>query len=435
MISSKKNNGAIINHLIHRAKLNLPTTIIGIPGMAKRTLVKGLITEVEKDSTISCIAINAFAIPETNPYNIFYAIRKELLKIIPDAPPLGAYAFDDNILKVIDEIQGLLAELAKTGDTLLILFYNLSKYTGTLDVYSNINALRNLRYGNLGFVFIDNPQLFRVENGPRYYGNLYNQIMSTVMWLKMPTRKVFDEELYYWSKQYNYKFPKELQNFIWKQTAGHPALVKHMLAYFFENSSLNYELSVITEHFILNTNLEQILAALDKDEVKVLRQIAQSGQHSNTNNSDATTALLNYDLIERTKKGYKVKIGLLEDFLIRENNKFATVQSHLKLPKVEQEKTFNIKLQQGNVYIDGVKTETDFTEREYHVIEYLDSQRGNICTREEIAKVIWKEQVSEKYSEWGLDQTISRIRKKLGDNGYKSKYIKTLRGRGFKLKL
>jgi len=435
MISSKKYTGTIVKHLIHRAKLNLPTTVIGIPGLAKRALVKILIEEVEHDKEISCIPINAFAIPETNPYNIFYAIRKELLKIVPEAPPLGAYAFDDNILKVIDEIQGLLAELNKSGDTLLIFFYNLSKYAGTLDVFSNINALRNLRNGHLSFAFIDNPHLFRVKNGPQYYGNLYNQIMSTVMWLKLPTRNAFNEELEYWSQQYNYKFPKELQDFIWKQTAGHPGLVKHMIAYFFENSSLDYELSVITEHFILNTNLEQIIAALDKNETTALRQIAQSGKHSNANHSDAITALLNYDLIERTQAGYRVKIGLLEDFLIRENNKFATVQSHLKLPQINQKLTFDLKLQQGNVYIDGEKTEADFTEREYHVIEYLESQRGKICTRDAIAKVIWKNEVNEKYSEWGLDQTMSRIRKKLGDNGYKPRYIKTLRGRGFKLKL
>jgi hypothetical protein len=435
MINSRKNNIAVIQHIIHRAKLALPTTIIGVPGLAKKDLVRNLTSVIAEDPEIAMISINVHGIPETHPYNIFYSIRKALLPLIKDAPPLGAYAFDDNILKVIDEIQGLLVEVAKQEKNLLIVFYNLSDYTGDIDVYSNIDALKNFKSGNISFAFVDNPQLFRIKNGPKKYGTLYNQIMSTVMWLKMPTRKIFDDELAYWSKEYNYKFPQELQNFIWKQTAGHPALVKHMLAYFFENSSLNYELSVITEHFILNTNLEQIIDALDKEEVETLRQIAQSGEFSNAKNNSTTDALLNYDLIERVKNGYKIKIGLLEDFLLRENNKFATVQSRLKLPQIEEEMTFDLKLQQGDVFIDGVKIDSTFTEREYHVIEYMASQRGKICTREQLADVIWKGNVEEKYSAWGLDQTVSRIRKKLGDNGYQPKFIKTLRGRGFKLEL
>ena len=355
------------------------------------------------------------------------------MRLVPEFPPLNAYAYDDNVYKVVDEIQGLISELSRMGKRIVIIFYKLSEYTASKDVYSNIAALRDYGYGSVTFAFVDNSQLFRVLDGTKKYGPLYDQIMNTVMWLKMPSKKDFIVELKYWGEQYHFDFPIELQDFIWQQTSGHPALVKHMLAYFFENSDADFAVSANTEHFILNTNLEQILASLDDKEVDALRQIAKSGKHSLASTSDMATALINYDLIEHDADGLKIKIGLLEDFLLREGNRFETIQSRLKLPESAEDYSFTLQIRHGEVYMNGVKTDQDFTEREYHVIEYLNSRRGEICTRDEIANIIWKDDASDKFSDWGLDQTMSRIRKKLKDNGYQPQFIKTLRGRGFRL--
>lgn len=428
-----KYNKPIAQHLVRRAKLGLPTTIIGMPGLAKNSVVKAIETICNVDGDINCVIINCQGIPETNSYNIFYAIRKELLKLIVDAPSFETYSYDENIYKVIDEIQGLLIELSKRKSRTLMLFKKFSQYKANNDVYGNINALRDYADKKVSFVFIDNAKLFKPKNGIKTYSVLYDQIMSTIIWMKLPKKNFFEDEIKYWQEYYGYKFPSELKEFIWQQTAGHPALLKHMISYFFENSTMDYELSTMTEHFTLNTKLEQILSVLDENEILALKKIAQSGTHSSITDSETITGLKNYDLIEETNSDFKIKIGLLNEYLLQDQNKFEVLPPTLQMPEAEIEQSYKLKLRYGEVYLNDRKLDEDFSEREYHILEHMAGKRGQICTRDELAKVIWKDDVTEKYSDWGLDQSISRLRKKLGDSGYSPKYIKTLRGRGFRL--
>lgn len=430
-----KYNKPIAQHVVRRAKLGLPTTIIGMPGLAKNSIVKAIKTICNDDGDINCVVINSQGIPETNPYNIFYAIRKELLKLVIDAPSFEAYSYDENIYKVIDEIQGLLIELSKKKNRTIMLFKKFSQYKANNDVYGNINALRDYANKKVSFVFVDNAKLFKPKDGIKTYSVLYDQIMSTIIWMKLPGKAFFEDEIIYWQEYYGYKFPNELKEFIWQQTAGHPALLKHMISYFFENSTIDYELSTMTEHFTLNTKLEQILSVLNENDILTLKKIAQSGSHTGITDSETITGLKNYDLIEEDNGNFKVRIGLLSEYLLQDQNKFEVLPSTLKMPETEIEQSYKLKLQYGEVYLDDEKLNEDFSEREYHLLEYMAGKRGQICTRDELAKVIWKDDATEKYSDWGLDQSISRLRKKLGDSGYNPKYIKTLRGRGFRLEL
>lgn len=428
-------NKPIAQHVVKRAKHGLPTTIIGIPGLAKNSLAKAIINACDEDANMNCISINIQSIPKYNQYNIFYAIRKELLKAINDGPSLESYSYEENIFKVIDEIQGLLTELGKNGKRTLILFRKFSQYIANKDVYGNLNALREFGPKKVAFAFLDNARLFKPRRGIKQYSVLYDQLMSTVIWMKLPNKKFFEGEIEYWQQEYGYTFTEELKDFIWKQTAAHPALLKHMISYFFENSNIDYEISTMTEHFVLNTKIEQILSVLEDEEIVALKQIAQSGKHTQNKDSEVLIGLKNYDLIEDSEDGLKIRIGLLNEYLLQDENKYEVLQSKIQMPEKEIEQTFDLELKHGEVFLDDEKIDTDFSEREYHILEYMTGKRGQICTRDELAKVIWKDDATEKYSDWGLDQSISRLRKKLGDNGYKPKYIKTLRGRGFRLEL
>ncbi|MFC1790807.1 helix-turn-helix domain-containing protein [Patescibacteria group bacterium] len=51
-----------------------------------------------------------------------------------------------------------------------------------------------------------------------------------------------------------------------------------------------------------------------------------------------------------------------------------------------------------------------------------------------MGEVLWGEASYEKYSDWAIDQLISKLRKKLKDLGL-TDFLKTIRGRGYKLTL
>ena len=57
-------------------------------------------------------------------------------------------------------------------------------------------------------------------------------------------------------------------------------------------------------------------------------------------------------------------------------------------------------------------------------------RNSSLTTRENIAKALCDNEWETKYSDWAIDQTISRIRTKLKNTDFK---LKTIKGKGFTL--
>jgi hypothetical protein len=86
------------------------------------------------------------------------------------------------------------------------------------------------------------------------------------------------------------------------------------------------------------------------------------------------------------------------------------------------------------IYIYG---ETDLFEllsnREAQILKLILDSPSIVVSRDSVAKIMWGDAWIEQYSDWSIDQTISRVRKKLGKVGLPSSVIKTVKGRGFML--
>lgn len=91
-----------------------------------------------------------------------------------------------------------------------------------------------------------------------------------------------------------------------------------------------------------------------------------------------------------------------------------------------------------------LKSSDIYTYEEINLFELLSSREAQILklifdnptvvvTRESIAEIMWGDGWNEQYSDWSIDQTISRIRKKLSKIGLPSSVIRTMKGRGFQL--
>jgi hypothetical protein len=78
------------------------------------------------------------------------------------------------------------------------------------------------------------------------------------------------------------------------------------------------------------------------------------------------------------------------------------------------------------VFYDGKLLNTEKLDpKEYEVLNYFLAHPNQLLMRDEIGQVIWKEKWVKKY-DWVLNQTILRLRKKIG-----SKKIETVRGLGY----
>jgi DNA-binding response OmpR family regulator len=87
-----------------------------------------------------------------------------------------------------------------------------------------------------------------------------------------------------------------------------------------------------------------------------------------------------------------------------------------------------VDVQARRVWVDGA--ETSLTSKEFDVLALLDSERGNVLTRERLMDEVWDENWFG--STKTLDVTIGRLRQKLEDAGAPVSIV-TVRGVGFRL--
>lgn len=70
------------------------------------------------------------------------------------------------------------------------------------------------------------------------------------------------------------------------------------------------------------------------------------------------------------------------------------------------------------------------TKSERKIVDYMKER--DVVSKFEISDLIWGEKSNDKYSEWAIDQRISRLRRKLEDIGSPMK-LENIYGSGYKL--
>ncbi|MBN2100966.1 winged helix-turn-helix domain-containing protein [Candidatus Dojkabacteria bacterium] len=87
----------------------------------------------------------------------------------------------------------------------------------------------------------------------------------------------------------------------------------------------------------------------------------------------------------------------------------------------------------GEIYHDGKRVQETLSVAELDLLKFMVENNFKVTTRENIGRILWKEDYGAKYSDWAISQAISRIRKKLRDKPPYCHLI-TLKGRGFMLR-
>jgi two-component system, OmpR family, copper resistance phosphate regulon response regulator CusR len=78
-------------------------------------------------------------------------------------------------------------------------------------------------------------------------------------------------------------------------------------------------------------------------------------------------------------------------------------------------------------------TSLDLTLREFRLLEYLVRNKGEIVSREMLARDVWKEATRQTALDNVIDITVSRLRRKI-DDPFDAKLLQTVRGVGFILR-
>lgn len=70
---------------------------------------------------------------------------------------------------------------------------------------------------------------------------------------------------------------------------------------------------------------------------------------------------------------------------------------------------------------------------QYRLLELLYTQKGRVCTREEVVAYVWPDVVGEGVSEQAIDALVRRLRDRLAEVDAETNFIITVRGHGFRL--
>lgn len=111
---------------------------------------------------------------------------------------------------------------------------------------------------------------------------------------------------------------------------------------------------------------------------------------------------------------------------------------HLSIPLLEtyvrtHELTHVLYLAKPDTLILGdIPINAYFSSKEVALLTLFLSRENTIVSRERIAETIWDDAWGEHYSDWAIDQTISRLRKKMNELST-AQYITTIRSQGFLL--
>lgn len=114
----------------------------------------------------------------------------------------------------------------------------------------------------------------------------------------------------------------------------------------------------------------------------------------------------------------KLSIGLFIDY----------VREHLEF-------SGELILKEKQLYLNQVPIDRMFSREEGRVIKYLVKQKNVLVSRDEIAKQVWPVNTQDQYSDWAIDQLMTRIRKRIQEISIPPRLLQVVRGKGYIFKI
>lgn len=292
--------------------------------------------------------------------------------------------------------------------------------------YNNLKSLWDTFKPQLHYVFLSIMDLTTPEVTERL-GELNAATLQNVVYVPIRQRKDIDYLIGFWGKRLSCQFSEEEKKLIKKLCGGHPYLVKaasRIISNFDRRKTKVEDLEeILTTHYEMLSVAQRIFNLRAEAEKEILNKIAQGEAVVSSNGLKRLLAL---GLVKKKKSGKYEPVGELFNLAIEK------YRTGLRLTPGRGANGLYLDEEEGVVCYGGIPVEEKFTGQEYNMIKFFLEDPGKLKTRDEISEILWEKESYEKYSDWAIDQVISKIRKKLKQLGTKTKLV-TVRGRGYKL--
>lgn len=210
---------------------------------------------------------------------------------------------------------------------------------------------------------------------------------------------------------YDFTFNTATRTTCIAQCGGNLGLMREILHYLKEYPKAS--LIDIFTHREMRFTLSSLWNAFGPLEKELLQKIATWQPTTNHIYKAAAEYLLMTGFIRQDESFYKIVVPLFHTF-INESIVFK------KRPEIRGE----------DILINGVYVTSQFSHAEKQIFAHCISHVDELISRDTIASLMWGKRVNLKYSDWAIDSTLSRLRKKLTQFGFSEEAIQTKRGQG-----
>ncbi|MEI7578925.1 MAG: helix-turn-helix domain-containing protein [bacterium] len=282
-----------------------------------------------------------------------------------------------------------------------IIYFLINKYTSeNLDFLNYLWTFRGLDYDQIKFLIFSEESSFHDE-ATRCNDTIMSHNIIQVPYLN---QEQTTEWLQINAKKHGVSLQSEEILQIYQFTGGIPALLRNCL-----RGIARYQ------------NLEQVFTS---NEMQLLSKDLFSRY------SERERYLIRSIKIKNTVPPYFQEFQYLAQHgLINQENQipFTWIDQVL----ADENKQLIIQINANQILWEEIAINELLSQNELEILLVL--LRAEEITKEQIAKIIWKAKVNELYSEWALDQVISRLRKKLDKIGIGGRIIKTNRTKGYSI--
>jgi hypothetical protein len=243
-------------------------------------------------------------------------------------------------------------------------------------------------------------------------------------------------ELEHIAMRYGKELPPEFSELLFNLTGGHPGLLRacylSSLPEQTEGNLMAFEtgidISVASAAFLayaeVQTECKKLLESLREDEGSGLRTLL---------------------LPPGTAPGADVARRLRLKGILDQANQFVIPLFKAYLAKVFTSRQIETRLQAGQIRIDtsgevwvsAVKVESQLTGSEMRLLTYLCSRPNQLCSKDEVIINTYPDKFAqgETVSDEALNQLVKRLRQRIEQDPAEPKFILTVRGKGYMLKV
>jgi hypothetical protein len=332
--------------------------------------------------------------------------------------------------KLLSSLRSLVSKVGEHGFRVVFFLGEFDELSFVNKIFfNNLKSLWSGMYPIVHYIFLMRERVTKAENID-LWGELNEAILQNVVYIPLLADKDFKYVVDRMSDQFAINLKSKQIKVLKELCGGHPYLVKVCLRVMSNNKdkklSSNGLSKVLRNYYELQSVSRGILNVRGDKEKSVLRKIAKGKSLSGRDEGELADFMTNLGIIKLLKgKKYKLFGALFKEAVLGSSKGEGEIHE-------EPGKELNLDEESGAILYNGHTVEEKFTRQEYSVLRMFLEDAGKLKSRDDIGDILWGKESYEKYSDWAIDQLMSKLRRKLVALGVSDRVV-TVRGKGYKL--